>query len=162
MADSVNYLDWYYKANQDLQAAKLFFKATDSENGVDYAITAFHCQQCIEKYLKGHILKLTDELSGTTHNLTVLCNKAGKLDITFKNFIDDCAFVDEFYIEPRYPVDILFINKRDGEDCLNIATKIAEHVLELDNVAMLTDEQKQKREIALAEHNAKLAEGRKK
>ena len=49
--DSKRYFDWLYHANQDFLAAKILF-----EDERCYNATAFHCQQCIEKALKGYLL----------------------------------------------------------------------------------------------------------
>ena len=54
MADSKRYMDWYEKSLKDLEGARILFKY-----GGDFSIVAFHCQQSLEKLLKGYILKET-------------------------------------------------------------------------------------------------------
>lgn len=49
--DSRRYFDWLYYANLDLLAAKNLQCDERCYNGA-----AFHCQQCIEKALKGYLL----------------------------------------------------------------------------------------------------------
>jgi HEPN domain-containing protein len=132
MADSMNYKDWYYKASRDIKAADIFFKAEEAEEDFDYSISSFHCQQCIEKYLKGYILKKTGKLL-EGHNLTFLCRKATYIDSFLDKFKDGCKYVDKFYIEPRYPADILIINKKDARDCIDIACRISGYILEHEN-----------------------------
>ena len=48
MADSRIYKDWLAKAHIDLDSARILYA-----HGGDYATVAFHCQQAIEKGLKG-------------------------------------------------------------------------------------------------------------
>jgi HEPN domain-containing protein len=132
MADSMNYKDWYYKASRDIKAADILFKAEEAEEDFDYSTPAFHCQQCVEKYLKGYILKKTGELL-VGHNLTVLCRKATYIDSFLGKFKDGCKHIDKFYIEPRYPADILIVNKKDARDCIDIANRISGYILEQEN-----------------------------
>ncbi|MCL2053968.1 MAG: HEPN domain-containing protein [Oscillospiraceae bacterium] len=133
MADSKDYQDWYYKAAIDLKSAKTLFHAEAEEDNIDYSISSFNCQQCIEKYLKGFILKNTDNLL-TGHDLSFLCKKASNIDVFFRKFRDDCKFVDNFYVETRYPASFIIVKKHEAEDCLKIAAKIADFVLSYEKV----------------------------
>lgn len=54
MTDSLRYTEWIEKATRDLKSAKVL-KQNDCGNDV----VAFHCQQAIEKSLKGFLLKST-------------------------------------------------------------------------------------------------------
>ena len=98
--DSKRYYDWIYHAWLDRMAAEELVKNTRL-----YDVSAFHCQQCIEKGLKGYLLyKSRHLLDG--HNLTWLCKQAAMLDEGFKQWIDESAVLNRFYIETRYPADI--------------------------------------------------------
>ena len=57
MGDSLRYKDWYEKAAHDLRGAQILM---EYDGGND--LVAFHCQQEMEKMLKGWLLKKTDEL----------------------------------------------------------------------------------------------------
>ena len=95
MADSRIYKDWLAKAHIDLDSARILYA-----HGGDYATVAFHCQQAIEKGLKGFILKASKQLK-------------------------DCAYVNQFYIESRYPADVPeALTKQDAEQCLSIAERV--------------------------------------
>ena len=138
MADSTNYKNWYLKAQKDLKDAKNLFKYDEADEikgeSVDFSSSAFHCQQSIEKCLKGYILKETQELF-EGHNLKLLCKEAGKIDPFFRNFDEDCRYVNDYYTEPRYPDDddeFLFIRKDEAETCIKIAEKITEYTFEAD------------------------------
>ena len=71
--DSLYYYKWLEKALLDLQAARVLLTW-----GGDPCNIAFHCQQAIEKALKGFLLYRTGRhFDG--HNLTFLCRSRGKL-----------------------------------------------------------------------------------
>lgn len=57
MVDSKRYKEWFAIAEKDLKSAKILF-----EHDVDYGIVCFHCQQAIEKYLKGYLILKSGEL----------------------------------------------------------------------------------------------------
>lgn len=72
-SDSCFYYKWLDKALCDLQAARLLLTY-----GGDHYNIAFHCQQAIEKALKGYLLFRTGRhFDG--HNLTYLCRQAIQL-----------------------------------------------------------------------------------
>ncbi len=101
-SDSVYYYKWLEKALSDLQTARLI-KTYDG----DYYAVAFHCQQAIEKALKGWLLfKSGRHYDG--HNLTYLCRQAAQLDSNFTEYLDESAALNSYYIETRYPTDLPF------------------------------------------------------
>ena len=98
--DSRRYTDWLNAAYDDLRAARTL-SADDTLNNA----TAFHCQQCVEKALKGFILSRTGNgVDG--HNLTWLCRRATDLDKCFSQWLDESAKLNKYYIETRYPTDV--------------------------------------------------------
>ena len=124
MADSKRHLDWFNKANADLESAEILFK-NDGNN----AVIAFLCQQAIEKAYKGFILKEKEELF-EGHSLIYLCKKIAEFDISFKQFMKDSAYVNQFYLETRYPADIpLDISESEAQECIEIAKKIMDKVI---------------------------------
>ncbi|MEE0277136.1 MAG: HEPN domain-containing protein [Agathobaculum butyriciproducens] len=102
-SDSCFYYKWLDKALCDLQAARLLLTY-----GGDYYNIAFHCQQAIEKALKGYLLFRTGRhFDG--HNLTYLCRQAIQLDSkAFSEYLDESAALNDLYIETRYPTDLPF------------------------------------------------------
>ena len=98
--DSRRYYDWLEHASQDLIAAKIL-----SEDDRCYRLSAFHCQQAIEKALKAYILLKSDVLVDG-HNLTWLCRQAKKYDKGFHQWFDESADLNQCYVETRYPADI--------------------------------------------------------
>lgn len=98
--DSLYYYKWLDKALLDLQAARILM----TWNG-DTCNIAFHCQQAIEKALKGYLLfKTGRHFDG--HNLTYLCRQAVQQDELFTEWLDESAALNNLYIETRYPTDL--------------------------------------------------------
>lgn len=123
MGDSNRYLDWYDKAAKDLQGAKILLQYDG-----DCSIVAFHCQQAIEKALKGWILQHTGVLQ-SGHSLVYLCRIAAQTDGHIKDFLKDCAYVNQFYIETRYPADIpMTITADEAAECIRIAEQVMNHL----------------------------------
>jgi HEPN domain-containing protein len=116
-------MDWLEKALVDYRSAEILFAYEG-----DYGIVAFHCQQAIEKLFKAYILKQAKELI-EGHSLVFLCRKAGEYDPLLNNFLKKCAFVNQFYIESRYPADIpMAMEKSEAQECIDIADALLKHI----------------------------------
>lgn len=101
-SDSRYYYKWLDKALSDLQSARILLTW-----GGDALAVAFHCQQAIEKALKGYLLFRTGRhFDG--HNLTFLCRQAVMCDDRFVDYLDESAALNNYYIETRYPTDLPF------------------------------------------------------
>lgn len=98
--DSKRYYDWIYHAWIDRLSAEML-----RQDKRLYDAAAFHCQQCIEKGLKGYLLYKSRKLLDG-HNLTWLCKQAAMLDENFIQWIDESAVLNRYYIETRYPADM--------------------------------------------------------
>lgn len=98
--DSRRYFDWVFYASMDLLAAKTLYADERC-----YPLTAFHCQQCIEKALKGYLLFKRKRLYDG-HNLSWLCKQAVAEEPHFQKWLEISARLNRFYIESRYPADI--------------------------------------------------------
>ena len=126
MVDSMKYKDWIEKSKSDYNAAK-----TLKENDCGNDIVAFHCQQSIEKCFKGYLLKnLGQIIQG--HSLIYLCQQSIKINDSFKGYLKDCAFINQYYIETRYPSDTpLIVSNEDADECLKITNKIIDSIIKL-------------------------------
>lgn len=123
MPDSKRYLDWVQKAEADLRGAKILF-----DNAADYGLVAFHCQQSVEKMLKSFLLRERGRLY-ESHSLVFLCRKAREINAGFQEFMKDCAYINQFYIETRYPSDVPHgLTKDDSGECIVLAGKINDFV----------------------------------
>lgn len=119
MVDTTRFKEWFEMAKKDISGAKILF-----EHDADYGLVCFHCQQAIEKYLKGFLIYKTGTLQ-EGHSLIKLCKKAMEFNSDLKRFLKDCAFVNTFYIETRYPAeDPLLIEKEEALMCLEITENI--------------------------------------
>ena len=126
MVDTLRYNEWLEKAGRDLKSAKVL-KQNDCGNDV----VAFHCQQAIEKSLKGYLLKQTGQVA-EGHSLIYLCKEASSYHTEFKKRLKDCAFVNQYYIETRYPADIpLVVSDDEANECISIAEEIYKMVTEI-------------------------------
>jgi HEPN domain-containing protein len=119
MVDSLRFNDWIEKAKKDIKSAKVL-----KENDCGNDVVAFHSQQAIEKALKGFLLINICELVGG-HSLIYLCKEATRFNQDFKKHLKDCAFVNQYYIETRYPADSpLIVTEEEADECIEIAEKI--------------------------------------
>lgn len=79
--------------------------------------------------MKGYILNKTSDLI-EVHSLIYLCKKAMEFDEKLKVFLKDCAFVNQFYIETRYPADIpTELSKDEANECIEITEKILKFII---------------------------------
>lgn len=88
--------DWFAKADNDLRAAEVLFKAQNIESA------SFHVQQVIEKYLKGYLLLKGWKLR-RIHELDELLDEVIGYNPDFERFRSLCEVATEYYIEDRYP-----------------------------------------------------------
>ncbi len=114
--DSLYYYKWLDKALLDLQTARILITWNGDECNI-----AFHCQQAIEKALKGYLLfKTGRHFDG--HNLTYLCRQAVACDEMFTEWLDESAALNNLYIETRYPTDLpIMIDERACRQYLSMA-----------------------------------------
>ncbi|RCX16267.1 HEPN domain-containing protein [Anaerobacterium chartisolvens] len=125
MVDSIRHNEWLEKAHRDLKSAKVL-KQNDCGNDM----VAFHCQQAIEKSFKGFLLKQTGQIT-EGHSLVYLCKEASHYNIEFKKNLKDCAFVNQYYIETRYPADVpLEVSDEEADECIFITERLYNMVLE--------------------------------
>jgi len=124
MVDSTKCTDWIEKASKDIKAAQIL-----KENDCGNDLVAFHCQQAVEKLLKAYIIANTGIIINS-HSLIYLCKEAEKYNTEFKKYIKDCAFVNQFYIETRYPSDEpLIVTDDEANECIDISKKILDIVI---------------------------------
>lgn len=125
MVDTLKYKDWFEMANKDLKGAKILY-----EYQGDYGLVLFHLQQAVEKYFKGYLICETGILQDG-HSLIKLCKKASAYNDGFRKFIKDCAFLNGYYIETRYPAeDPLIAEDEDVKDGLEFTEEIINFIEE--------------------------------
>ncbi|MGN0648353.1 MAG: HEPN domain-containing protein [Oscillospiraceae bacterium] len=120
-SDSKRYYDWLYYAAIDLHVAQ---KLTSDKHC--YNTIAFHCQQAIEKGMKGYLLWKRNRLYDG-HNLPFLCKQCMQDDRSFSKWLPSCVQITRYYIEARYPADFLLQLDATTADA---ATKDTEQILD--------------------------------
>ena len=91
-------IEWMQIADDDLDSAKILNESTRKH----YEIICYHCAQAAEKYLKGYIV-YKDIVPKKTHDLRFLNNLCIELDSNFENLITECAFLNKYANDIRYP-----------------------------------------------------------
>jgi len=119
MGDSPIVGDWIVKAEVDLKCAKILLEHDGGNEAV-----AFHCQQSIEKLLKAIILYLYATLE-SGHSLLYLCKKVMMKISEFDKHLTGCIFVNQYYIETRYPNENqIIVTNEEANKCIEIAENI--------------------------------------
>jgi len=98
MADPQLVQEWLNKAEEDFG-----FAASVIKESPYYAQICFHFHQAAEKYLKAHIVAYDLEFE-KIHDLPVLLKICMQQDPGLQIILDDCKFLNRYYIEARYPV----------------------------------------------------------
>ena len=95
-------LSWLLKAVHDLETAKIV-----ASHMPDYdEVIAFHCQQSIEKALKGYLIFLDIEFK-PVHDLGYLLNLIAMKDNSFEAFFEDIDRISRYAVQIRYPDTII-------------------------------------------------------
>lgn len=89
--------EWFDKGDHDLSDAIILFH----ENGWSDTI-CFHCQQGVEKYLKGFLISQGKDPE-RTHILPDLLTECRKIDKDFEELDEECEILNKYYIDTRYP-----------------------------------------------------------
>jgi len=89
--------EWFERGRHDIETAQLLY----DERGYTDSI-AYHIQQAIEKYLKGHLV-LNGKKPPKIHELDTLLNHILRFDDSFNSFLELCEKASRYYIEDRYP-----------------------------------------------------------
>lgn len=119
-SNSTNYKDWLEKGSHDLEDAKRLLK-----NGGYTDTICFHCQQAVEKYLKGYLISKGIN-PRNIHHLEELTKDCAKFNKRFLKFLDKSLILTRYYIETRYPplVPIEYTKEEAAE-----AVKMTEQII---------------------------------
>ncbi len=110
--------EWFEKAHKDF---KTVIELASKEDDDYHEIIAFHCQQNIEKNLKG-FLAFHNKPIDKTHSLEKILREVNEIDdfSSVKNIIGLTAFA----VNIRYPGEnIIFTDKELGE-IINLCKKV--------------------------------------
>ncbi|GHU41675.1 hypothetical protein FACS1894190_10080 [Spirochaetia bacterium] len=110
---------WFDIAGKDLTSAEILL---NNMHPVPDEIVCFHCQQSVEKYLKGFMF-LHDTIPPKIHDLVQLLNLCVSIQSDFSTLLSKCTFINRFSVLPRYPNE-LQINDNDVRLALQYAKDI--------------------------------------
>ena len=122
MADPQVTSEWLRKADEDFE-----FAVSIIEDSIYYAQICFHFHQAGEKYLKSFIISFDLEFK-KIHDLPVLLKLCLAKAPNLKSVMDDCKFLNRFYIDTRYPVH--WPTQYTKEEALRAKTA-TEHIREM-------------------------------
>lgn len=115
--------EWFRVAESDLSSARFL----QSMQPLPVEIICYHCQQSAEKFLKGFLALMGEEIK-KTHDLVQLSRICQRHDSNFKAIEEDCLFLTDYGVNIRYPFP-MDINETDMEAAFRRAEKIREYVL---------------------------------
>ena len=116
--------DWFKKAADDLRAAEVLLRSNS------LALSAFHLQQAIEKYLKGFLISKGWRLR-RIHNLEELLDEAISYVSELEKFRSLCQTVTGYY-SARYPfIASLNINRKEISETLDETKIFVKEILEI-------------------------------
>jgi HEPN domain-containing protein len=95
-------LEWLQIAYDDYDSAKFLF---DNKIPKPLEIICYHCQQSVEKSLKGYLCSKEVEFK-FNHQTGVLCKQCAQIDPDFNQHLEDCDNLTIYAAETRYPIRI--------------------------------------------------------
>ena len=112
-------IEWFRFADSDLASADylqgMFPKPIE--------IICYHCQQSVEKFLKGYLIFNGINEPPKTHNLVELCESAAKFEKSFQEIAQICGILTRYGVLSRYPRE-LEISESDIKNAINYARQI--------------------------------------
>ena len=93
--------EWFRFGDMDLSTAELKIE----HHPQHYEIICYHCQQAVEKYLKGYLFAC-DVMPPKIHELDKLCVMCAQYDDSFEGIFDRCELLSQYAVQSRYPDEI--------------------------------------------------------
>jgi HEPN domain-containing protein len=115
--------EWLIRAEHDLTAAELLLKYEETLNDV----IAFHCQQAVEKYLKGYMVYLNLPFV-KTHEIGELITKLEEKDSRIFELKEDADSLTDYAVEVRYPETFAIPSFEEINEAIEIAKKVKNYV----------------------------------
>jgi HEPN domain-containing protein len=110
---------WLLKAARDLETAKIV-----ASHLPDYDdVIAFHCQQAIEKGLKGYLIFLDIEFK-PVHDLGYLLNLTSTKDDAFDIYFEKIDRISRYAVQIRYPDTIIRLTRFQIQEAIKMADLI--------------------------------------
>jgi len=116
--------EWFHKAENDLLSAENNLKSEK----VPTDAVCFHCQQCVEKCLKGYLVA-KQIIFPHIHNLLRLLELCKESDHEFEKLREDCLTLNDYAVEIRYPDDWFEPDLVDAQEAFQRAEAVKKFVL---------------------------------
>lgn len=113
--------EWHKRARDDLLAARALANAVDYGDRFP-AHVCFHCQQCIEKWLKS-IIVAAGRKASRTHDVKALLDECIALQPTLSIFLGKVSWLTPFAAEVRYPHED-DVSAIDAKRAIELAEKV--------------------------------------
>jgi|ERR1035437_555408 HEPN domain-containing protein len=110
---------WLAKAEEDLGTAIIIHQHIPEYR----FITAFHCQQAVEKYLKCYLIFLDIEFR-RVHDLVYLLELINAKEPIDDDFIERIIELEDYSVEIRYPEISIELTDAEIENAINIAKEV--------------------------------------
>ena len=118
--DHETILKWFQFGDMDLAVAS---NSAVTMHPKPLEIICFHCQQAVEKYLKGYLVFQSGEDPLKTHNLAELCVLCQEYERSFGNLKVACSKLTMYAVQTRYP-DGIELEEIDMVYALRFANEI--------------------------------------
>ncbi|MEW6378221.1 MAG: HEPN domain-containing protein [bacterium] len=115
--------EWFTKADHDLIAAGSLLKAEEPLNDV----IAFHCQQAVEKYLKGYMIHLGLAFT-KTHEIGGLIAVIEGKDPEITYLKEGADALTDYAVEIRYPESHLTPSQEEIKAAIEIVQEVQAYV----------------------------------
>lgn len=115
---------WIVKGDHDLGTVKLTYKHIPEYRD----IIGFHCQQAVEKYLKGYLIFLDIDFEHK-HSLVYLLDLISSKDKFSDKYYTMATKIQNYAVEIRYPEVIIEPTDKELQDAINIADKFRKIIL---------------------------------
>jgi HEPN domain-containing protein len=114
--------EWVRKAEEDYEAVRHLSRRRSAALA---GIVCFHCQQCIEKYLKARLQEADIEFP-KTRSLLALLDLVAPVEPAWQAFRPQARSLTNYAVESRYPgEDVLLAEAREAfESCRNLRQAI--------------------------------------
>lgn len=109
-------LEWVSKAEEDFEVARWLAQAPTST----FNAIGFHCQQCVEKYLKARLVEANIAFP-KTHDLAVLLALSVPVEPSWSSLQTEIHSLTPFSVESRYPG--VSATAQDARDALQACTR---------------------------------------
>ena len=120
--------EWFKVAEADLSSAEFL----QHMQPVPIEIICYHCQQSVEKYLKGFLALKGEEIK-RTHDLVLLNSECQKYDNDFETIEEECLMLTDYGVNVRYPFP-MDINESDMSIAIKSAYKAKNFILAKTNI----------------------------